>query len=279
MLLVCVSDLHCGSANALWPDGMADDEGQPLPPNSIGRWLDERWWQMLDALMATNERLITVLVGDAIQGSHPDRDAQLMTSSLYVQCEAALKYLRPLREISDEMYMVHGTGWHEGAGGEHVRALAKQLDCHKSDTGSYLYWQLYMRLGEHTAHFAHHIGASRVQAYEASAPLRDMYGLVGELYRKYGVNMPGVDLMIRAHRHRSVVVYKPPRFHIAVTPCWQLTGEYDNKVAPGSFADIGYLVVEETQRGLLARPEVFPLPLPRVEIVEGWNARRDDQPG
>lgn len=272
MILVIVSDLHAGSSVGLWPEGIVDDDGQPLPPNPIGRWLDEQWWRMLDELMATNERIITVCDGDAIQGSHPERDTQLMTASLHLQREAALHYLKPLRELSEEMYMVHGTGWHEGAGGEHVKGLAKDLDCRPSKSGSRLWWQLYLKLGIHTAHITHHISGTKVPFYEASAPLRDMYGLVGELYRKYGLNMPGVDLMIRAHRHRSVVIHKPPRFHIAVTPCWQLTGEFGHKVAPGSFTDIGYLLVEEGRHGLWAWSRVFDLPLPEIMEVEGWSA-------
>lgn len=271
MILVNVSDLHAGSSVGLWPDGMADDEGQPLPPNPIGRWLDERWWMMLDELMATNERIIVVVDGDAIQGSHPERDAQLYTASWDLQRQAALHYLKPLREISDDMYMVHGTGWHEGAGGEHVKALARDLDCHRSKSGSQLYWQLYLRLGSHVAHFTHHIAGTRVPFYEGSAPLRDMYALVGELYRVYGPNMPGVDLMVRAHRHRAIVIYKPPRFNIAVSPCWQLTGEFGHKVAPGTFTDIGYLIIEEGRRGLWATPRVFELPMPEVQTVGEWQ--------
>ncbi len=275
MIAVVVSDLHAGSTVGMWPEGMQDEEGGALPPNAIGRWLDEHWWQMLDELLATNERIIAVMDGDAIQGSHPERDAQLYTASWDAQRQAALHYLLPLREISDQMYMVHGTGWHEGAGGEHVKGLARDLDCTKSKSGALLRWQLYLQLGRHTAHITHHVTSARVPFYEASAPLRDMYSLVGELYRAYGLNMPGVDLMIRAHRHRSVVVYKPPRLHIAVTPCWQLTGEFGHKVAPGTSADIGYLLIEEGRRGLWATPRVFELPLPEVQVVEGWGDRGD----
>jgi len=271
MLLVNVSDLHAGSTVGLWPNGMVNEDGLPLPPNPIARWLDERWWMMLDELLATNERIITVVDGDAIQGSHADKDAQLYTASWDLQRQAALRYLQPLREISGEMYMVHGTAWHEGAGGEHVKGLARDLECHRSKTDSQLYWQLYLKLGSHIAHFTHHISVARVPFYEGSIPLRDMYGLVGELYRAYGPNMPNVDLMVRAHRHRSIVLYKPPRFKIAVSPCWQLTGEFGHKVAPGTFPDIGYLLIEPGRHGLWAHARVFDLPLPVIEEVKGWD--------
>lgn len=273
MIAVVVSDLHAGSGIGLWPEGMTDHEGAPLPQNAIQRWLDQQWWKMLGELLDLNERLIVVIDGDAIQGSHPDKDAQLTTASWDLQRVAAFRYLQPLREIADEMYMVHGTPWHEAAGGEHVRGLARDLGCHKTPAGDWLYWQLYLRLGEHVAHIAHHVGIARVPFYQASVPLRDMYMLAGELYREYGPQMPGVDLMVRAHRHQGLFVYKPPRFRVAITPCWQFPGEIVHKSAPEVLQSIGYLLIEETRHGLWAIPRVFPLPLPKIEIVEGWDAR------
>jgi hypothetical protein len=265
--VVVVSDTHVGSTLGLWPEGFQVEEGAVVQLNKFQKWLLDCWWQMLGDIMELPEKPIVVVNGDVIQGAH-EKDAQLVTTRIDLQAAAALEILKPLRELASSMYMLHGTAWHGGPASSHVSGVAKALECvPEPTTGRPCWWELYLRLGERLAHFTHHVSATSLPMYEASIPLRDSIVLNSELSRVYGADAPRVDLDVRAHRHRCILTFKPPRTWVAVSPSWQLKGEFVFKVAASSLPDIGYLLIECNERDLVVLPRLFQLPALHIEIA------------
>lgn len=265
MIALIVGDLHVGSTMALWPQGAKLQDGGEYTCNAFQTWLNDCWWSMLETALALPEKPIVIVNGDIIQGAH-DRDGQLVTSRTDVQADAAYEALKPLREIAARMYMMHGTPWHGGAASRDVTALAKRLDVVPNPaTKGPLWWELYLNMAGHVVHVTHHVSATSLPFYEATAPLRDFYVLTSELHRTYGKDAPAVELDVRSHRHRCIHVHKPPHVNVLVVPAWQLKGEFAFKVASSSLPDIGYGLIEATPDGLIVKPVVFQLPAVHVE--------------
>jgi len=267
--VVVLSDLHVGSTVGLWPPRYAIEDGGVYEANVYQTWLYKCWQDALDEIRRLRPSVV-VLNGDVIQGVNA-RDGQLVCSTVSAQCAAALELLKPLRKMTQRLFVVRGSEWHEGRSSEHVELLARELgaEC-SSATGQYSRWELYLDLGDKiTAHFAHHVGRSSVPLYEATVPLRDMLIQLVELYRTYGQHMPDVRLVVRSHRHRYVHVDTTPWLHVVVTPSWQLKTSYAHKLVTSLLPQIGYVIVEVRDKELLVRPRLYALPTARVEGEPG----------
>ncbi len=270
MIVIGLSDLHCGSSLGLWPPGMVDGEGGSLPQNPFQTWLWDRWQDMLieiDILAEENpsEEIVAVVVGDIIQGSH-EKDGQLTTTDPVLQALAAGVLLKLLRERVRRMWLLHGTGWHGGPASRYVKPAAEALDVVPNPaTKSAFWWELYLQVGECLTHWTHHVSHTGRPQYEATAPLRDYYELEMELLRVYRHEAPGVRLSVRAHRHRCIRIVKPPAIDCLVLPGWQLRGEFVFKVGAAMLPDIGYAVIRDQGEGLTVTPRVYPLPPVHVE--------------
>ncbi len=284
MLAFCLADLHVGSSVGLWADGIYDEDGRELGFNKFQLWLVDRYQESLDRFRALRDEwikghphdtVVGVVDGDLIQGSH-DKDGQLTTPLLNLQQEAMVKVLRPFRELVDVLYVLHGTAWHGGKVSTHVRSGALQLDAKRHpNTKSPLWWELPLDMDGKLIHFTHHVSATSIIFYEASAPLRDYYLQDSEYRRMWGQNALMYDMVVRAHRHRAILIHKPPRIRVATLPCWQLKNEFGWKVGANTVPDIGHMVLmSDDIVGLQVDIKVYELPRAHIERPgEGENGR------
>jgi hypothetical protein len=116
-------------------------------------------------------------------------------------------------------------------------------------------------------HFTHHVSVSGVPWGEASAPLRDLHVLLGELARAYATRAPNVKLIVRAHRHRMIYVQAPPDIGALVLPGWQLRTSYVYKKASATLPQLGYAWIEWDGTDLVVKPRMFDIPPLRTEAL------------
>ncbi len=271
MKVIVVADLHCGSTMGLWPDGIENEDAEGnkgvITLNPYQEWLQTCWWKMLDYMAGLPEKPVGVVNGDVIQGVLA-KDGQLLTTRLDIQAAGAKKILEPFFEVCSEVWLLHGTCAHGGRASEWVTWVAKALGAvpvGKSERR--IHWDVLLDVGGHLVHITHHVSATSLPFYEATAPLRDSYVLQAEYERQWGKLAPDVELNVRSHRHRTIYVYKPPSVRTVVTPCWQLKGEFAYKVATNSLSDIGYVEIDGDERGLLVEPHVFIPSPPRIYVA------------
>ncbi len=276
-LVLEVADLHVGSSLGLFPPGLQKAEGKDVwALNPFQEWLWECWQTGLGEMQTRakawhrahkGDKVWGVVLGDVIQGAHA-KDGQVVSSRLDVQVRGAYEALKPFRKLVDELYILHGTAWHGGKVSEHVGTLAGWLEAKpEPTTGEPCWWELYLDVGGHLVHHTHHVAMTNLPFYEATAPLRDYYVLAAESTRSWGAEAPQVEMTVTAHRHRAILVHKPPHIQVMCLPCWQLRGEFAFKVAARSLPDIGYAEVWAQDGMLLARQRVFPLPKPHIEAA------------
>jgi hypothetical protein len=144
-------------------------------------------------------------------------------------------------------------------------AVAMQLDATPcAETSERVWGDLLLDMGGVVGHFAHHIGCTTNPMYEATALLREIYVVRAELDKEWGVLRPDVRLVVRAHRHRLMVVSKD-EWHGLCLPGWQFKTDFSYRVAPASISEIGYALIECQDGKIVIDTHKFHLPMPHVE--------------
>lgn len=273
--IVAFGDTHCGSATGLWPDSLITDSGNTIVSNEVQIWLKQCWDHMYSEIRRLRPKPIGVFMGDGIQGGNERRQRELVTNKTSTQAYALRRMIEPIRPRLAELFWVRGTVYHVGDGAEDVEMAAEMLDAkpvmQDGQPISYSRWDVNIRLGKGedapVANFAHAVGTSRVAAYQASVPLRDSLAFIDEVNR-YTVDSPNIKVVVRAHRHRSVVVGVPPGIWGAVTPCWQYQSEYARQKGLTLWPHIGWLLIQYDGKDVVIKPRTYTGPGIRVEVIE-----------
>ena len=232
--LAVVSDLHSGCRLALMPrKGFTLDEGTEVKPSKIQLKLNDMWdeyWQWVEDETA-GEPYGVVVNGDAVEGVHHGSVTQ-WTHNLDDQVRCSRILLKDVaRKAAGRFYMVRGTEAHVGKSAQQEEALARELGAIPNEDGQHAHWQLWLRLGGHLIHFAHHIGTT-------SSPFAASAGLQREMVSGYVESGRWGDepaaMYVRSHRHFSSEVREPSKHGVTavvVTPAWQLKTPFGHKTA------------------------------------------------
>jgi len=126
-------------------------------------------------------------------------------------------------------------------------------------------------VGRALVHFAHHIGTTGSQAYEATAVCRELVESFSEAAR-WRNEAP--DVIVRSHRHRSYEVRCPTGRGVGiglVTPGWQGKTPFAYRVAGGrmSLPQFGGAMIRDDGQEIYARTWTRSLARPAPVIVEG----------
>src|ERR1035437_319604 len=267
--IVVVSDVHCGSIMAPWPDGHPVEGGGEYRSNKPQKWLTRCWDDMVQTVSAMPAPPILVLNGDLVQGSHAHRDGQLVSGQLSIQCGAAGDLLSPLVKLCRVLYVIRGSEWHDGRAAESIEALAELLGAVQDpDTQAFTRWGLYLDLGGRVIHFAHHRSVTSLPYTQPNSLFRDGYIQQAELLNTYGGRAPNLQAVIRSHSHQYSQAHSHSNLTTATTPSWQLMTAYVAKRYPASLAHIGWLEIVPTESRLIVEPHLYPLPRPAIVKVE-----------
>jgi hypothetical protein len=262
--LVVISDTHCGCRVALChPDGASLDDGGDYMPSGLQKKLWSYWrtfWDEFVPEATRNEPFAVIHNGDAIDGVHHGSTTQI-SNNLEDQGELAYRILEPVVEACQgRYYHIRGTEAHVGKSAVEEERLAKRLGAIPNETGQYARYDLWARVGPKLTHFLHHIGSTGSQAYEATAPHKEVTEELIESVRWGNVHP---DVVVRSHRHRAIETRIPgvnsdgKRGWISsvVTPCWQAKTPFAWKI-PGarlSTPQFGGIVIRYAHGELFTR--------------------------
>lgn len=260
--LVVISDLHAGSSVALCPERHITDDGQTVLPSDAQRAIRAQWavfWRDFVPHCVGKEPYSVLVNGDVTEGEH-HRTKQLQDVAESAHVRAAIELLDPVREKCRRMFIVRGTEAHVGQSGCLEEAVAQALDCETAGGKNRSHWELWLELGPHLLHAAHHIGTTSSTSYEHSALSRELAANLLES-AQWG-NRPA-DIIIRSHRHRYSAATLPThrgQAELIVTPAWQLRTAFAYKHVSMRLPQIGGLVLGYDQYGFFKRAMVWAPP-------------------
>jgi hypothetical protein len=119
-----IADLHCGSRYAITPPGYRPNQGGPS--GVFSDYMADCFAHFTKACPPLDCLIIN---GDCLEGEHPTlRSApDALDTSPLRQVDVAVEVLSPLRAKSKALWLVRGTGFHEGKWCEALEALGQEL--------------------------------------------------------------------------------------------------------------------------------------------------------
>jgi hypothetical protein len=180
-------------------------------------------WSCFQHMLKQLPPLDCVIVnGDAMEGEHPTlRSApDAIEVSPLRQVDMAVETLAPLREKTKHLWLIRGTGFHEGKWNEALEALGRELHAEK--------WADRRYSGEvlDGEFYGLHINAAHAMSSGAiyQGTLADRTARFMALAAASGKTLPA-DLIIRSHVHQTGL----GRFFgkwVLITRCWKLINPY-----------------------------------------------------
>lgn len=228
--ILFISDTHFGHSRAAMPEGWVNPQtGNVVGQNSGQAYLDKCWKHMLTQVPMELDGLI--VVGDVIEGRQPAAKAGGLTLQEPIdQVKLAEHYLRPLvarvKQYSHHkrnVYFAAGTRYHVGNMSEYEEALGYKLDAQSNELGGYVHdW---VQLKSHGVKIDAEHTQSYHQRYRATG-LEKAIGFARERYSREGRLWPRGYVLVRAHAHYGLVVYREEGVLAISLPPWKLQDDY-----------------------------------------------------
>jgi hypothetical protein len=269
---VCISDIHAGDRLGICPpNGVPLDEGgfyypSPIQVKMWAYW--EEFWKEWVPMVTRKEPYGIIINGDTTDGRHHGSVHQI-SQNLSDQANIAELILAPRIENKKckALYMIRGTEAHVGQSGENEEQLARKLGAIPNELGQYARYDLWKRVGNGLVHFLHHIGTTGSNAYEATAPNKELTEEFNESAR-WSEEAPSI--VIRSHRHRHIKIAVPTmkgEAIVEVTPGWQAKTPFVWKIPGGRLAppQFGGVVIRQGDEELYTRAYVRTIGRSRIE--------------
>lgn len=243
--LLVLSDLHVGSRYALVPPAFRPEHAGPGGMFMTYMW--DCWHHMIRHLPPLD---CVIINGDSMEGEHPT----LRTASESVevsplrQVDMAIETLTPLRAKTKKLWLIRGTGFHEGKWNQALEDLGRELKAEQ--------WTDRRYSGEvlDGEFFGLRINAAHAMSTGAiySGTLADRTARFMILAEHLGKTVPA-DVVIRSHVHSTGLGRYLDKW-ILITRCWKLTSphaaarlEYARAVAQ---LDLGGHLLSLTPEGI-----------------------------
>jgi hypothetical protein len=250
------------------PKGARLDNGGTYKPTKLQNKVWNFWnnyWKWV--IQATKGETFSLLInGDIIDGHHHNSTHQ-WSHNLEDQCDHAYYILAPVCDLACETFIVRGTPVHSGESGVDEERLAKRLGAVPTNEGQYSRNEIWLKMGDHIIHAAHHIGTTASSAHETSAVNAELTAMFTESGR-WGHEPPSV--IVRSHRHRCSEIRLPSQKGYAtafVTAAWQLKTPFAYKIAGARVTtpQIGGSLIRLGDEELHTRHKVWDIGRSRLE--------------
>jgi len=232
--VVVVSDLHCGSSVALWPDKHKSSTGNTigLGDNLHQQWLWSCWQDAIAKVKAhfKGRNFAVICNGDLIEGIHHGT-TEVVVAKNADHASAAIECLAPLISGATESYFVAGTECHVGDWEQKICADLRGKWC--GDKGL-------IEINGTLIDVSHHCPTSS-RAYLEAGGMSISMGNARLNYARVGHRLPKVFL--RAHRHTGGY-YSDGNAAYVITPAWQLLTRYGFKVVTDSICRPGFVILD-----------------------------------
>jgi hypothetical protein len=193
--ILCLADLHVGSHFGAWPIGFTLQGRSAILP-TWQTWLTTQFNDMV----ANLPKLYAVIInGDLIDGENPTTRGKFTVSPDPAdQAFAAIELLKTLRKITQHLFIVHGTPFHEGDSGQSLEHIGAELKADKWCDGKYCGQVLERSWYDKVINATHHMTSGFIYPL-GGASRTFMHMAVAEVTR----NANHADVILRAHNHHA----------------------------------------------------------------------------
>lgn len=245
------SDPHLGSTLGLCPhEGPRVGEGARYVPGKVQRWLWGKYLRFVrrarHIIREHNAEHVDVWNGDLYDGDHHNTSQIISRNPEHVSYIAdrvlgrigTLKdYLTPVQR-----YVVIGTEVHVGPGGASEEAAAKAIGAVKDPfRDSWAWWHLRLELNGVLLDFTHHPDTSGNLPHTRGQGAQRQAFIIWSEHHLAGERHP--DIAIRSHKHVFADSGEHYPTRAIITPAWQLKTQFGFRVASGSLASVGGLII------------------------------------
>jgi hypothetical protein len=270
-VIVCLSDLHCGSVVGLHPPGFEtvtsqEGESKHIPQNGVQQWLWDAWlafWQQAEDIIGL-DTFALVYNGDLIEGYH-HKTTQVWDIETKNHCAAFELIHATLPMQPSRLFITAGTECHTGS---NEFSLARSLKA-EGPAGPGAWARLDMDVAGVPTAFRHHISTTSRQYLEGSA-LSIALGIERLEAARVGLPMPRVVVASHCHIYR---LFNDGHGLCLTLPSWQLLTRYGHKVVPASRPRVGGVILDYRScesSNPSSLPDVYPLlfsPPPTRRVV------------
>jgi hypothetical protein len=262
MLLVLVSDLHCGSKVGLCPPSVENGSGNIIThgKNLHQAWLWSVWQELTDKALSIVgiDNAVLAMNGDATEGSHHRNERELIDADIAIHTDMAAECLTPLAKACSKRFVTLGTECHT-LEMEHV--LARKMG---AETGKARDKWL-IEINGCLVDMAHHMTTTSRAYLEASA----MSILMGNArLQSVRAGHRPADIYLRAHRHCGGH-YSDGSGLFCVTGAFQMLTRHGHKVVTDSIPRPSIIVLDWRNKECGSLPMVHELTAkpPQYEIT------------
>ena len=245
------SDPHVGSTLGLCPpEGVKVSEGSKFLPGKVLRWL---WGRYLDYCRTARRVIrehdaihVDVWNGDFFDGDH-HHTAQIISRNPENLAYIADRVLGKTGTLKDyfspaQRYVVIGTEVHVGPEGASEESVAKSIGAVKDPVrDSWAWWHLRLELNGVLLDFTHHPDTSGNLPHTRGQGAQRQAFIIWSEHHLVGERHP--DIAIRSHKHVFADSGEHYPTRAIITPAWQLKTQFGFRVASGSLASVGGLII------------------------------------
>ena len=236
-LVVIVSDLHCNSPAGLFPPGgLADLNGNHTSPNTVQRWLWDRWlrfWDVTAESVKQAGRWHLIVNGEVVDGFH-HRSTEFIFSTKTDMRALGMEVLRPALELSPtSTFIVRGTEAHSGPQGEDDEEAGRVVGGNTDPiTGASSFQHLRVAVNGTPLDIKHHTRGARLPWTRGGNANRLAAQLTYEHYHDDPADRPLLAIRSHVHLYADSGALHPIR--VIVTDPWQLQTAYAHKIDAGA---------------------------------------------
>lgn len=243
-LIASMSDMHSGSAKALFLPRMTQFEHTNYTPTDSQKKIHKHWMKCADWVreLRRDKELIIVHNGDAIEGIH--HNTQDIVSYKWDD------HVRIHCDLMDEfLYEVGGAQLHYVSGTEsHV--MDKEMEI-ADDLGATYQHELKLNVNGRQIWYTHR-GASPGYSYTEGDSYRNWLKKIYWELKLRNERVP--DMIVGSHYHHPIYntyVHDYHTIHGIILPSWQMKTRYAYGVSPFQVNQIGMTVTEVSNEGFM----------------------------
>jgi len=227
--VLCISDLHCGSTQAIAVDGVELEEQRTYQATKFQLGLLKVFENQLDRIFDKlgADKFVLILNGDMIDGKHHNVPTveNLKTDQGHILAAVISKITDRAGSQIERTYFMQGTEAHAGLGNDTERGIAEKHGAKlrvKANGSSKTWQEMELKFSNGAVlHTTHHFNFTNI--YTGTCYEREWKELASE-YQKAGLDAP--DIYYRGHIHQfgnPFILASHPRTKIGCfsTPGWQ----------------------------------------------------------
>jgi hypothetical protein len=218
---------------------MTNDDGQIIYPSKTQRWLIAHWletWRQVDRLKTEyNASVHTHINGDWLDINRHSK-YQLIDFNDDTVIQWGVQVIKPLRDVSDVIFVERGTEAHTGGVGHLEEQAARIIGAEKNpNTGRSSWWYFEGEAERFRYVVTHHPGTNSMRPWTQGGGANRAAAMMTAAY--YGQSwMP--QLAVFNHVHHNEDSYDNHPVRAIFNRAWQVNTAYSHRIGFGKYRSI-----------------------------------------